>query len=121
MKTLLLWSTFSCWAQQVSSTRDAIVRAWQQALTFARGDGLTGFTGRLITRYLYDHPQRALFNFALGVRNKSKGEELNADLIVRSSVRMRLTLLTKADSDTSGWPDPEHEPCERARRVYRLR
>ena len=54
----------------------------------SRGDGLIGFTGRLITRYLYDHPQRASFNFALGVRNKSKGEELKKSLGIDDSVAL---------------------------------
>ncbi|KAI1786338.1 Saccharopine dehydrogenase-domain-containing protein [Ganoderma leucocontextum] len=38
--------------------------------------GATGFTGRLIVRYLAKHPQRNTFTFALGVRSKAKGEEL---------------------------------------------
>ncbi|PIL33671.1 hypothetical protein GSI_04294 [Ganoderma sinense ZZ0214-1] len=38
--------------------------------------GATGFTGRLIVRYLAQHPHRNTFTFALGVRSKAKGEEL---------------------------------------------
>ncbi|KAI0697402.1 Saccharopine dehydrogenase-domain-containing protein [Cerioporus squamosus] len=42
--------------------------------------GATGFTGRLITRYLHNHPQRSSYTFALGVRSKSKGEDLKKSL-----------------------------------------
>ncbi|EMD32976.1 hypothetical protein CERSUDRAFT_77029 [Gelatoporia subvermispora B] len=38
--------------------------------------GATGFTGRLITRYLATHPERASFKFAVAARSKSKLEEL---------------------------------------------
>ncbi|OCH89442.1 NAD(P)-binding protein [Obba rivulosa] len=38
--------------------------------------GATGFTGRLITRYLASHPERASFKFAVAARSKSKLEDL---------------------------------------------
>ncbi|KAI0752778.1 Saccharopine dehydrogenase-domain-containing protein [Daedaleopsis nitida] len=50
--------------------------------------GATGFTGRLITRYLHNHPQRTSFTFALGVRSKSKGEELKRSLGIDDSVTL---------------------------------
>ncbi|KAI0697401.1 Saccharopine dehydrogenase-domain-containing protein [Cerioporus squamosus] len=50
--------------------------------------GATGFTGRLITRYLYNHPQRASFTFAIGIRNKAKGEELKKSLGIDDSVKL---------------------------------
>ncbi|RPD57921.1 hypothetical protein L226DRAFT_538874 [Lentinus tigrinus ALCF2SS1-7] len=48
--------------------------------------GATGFTGRLITRYLYNHPQRNSFTFAIGIRSKAKGEELKKSLGIDDSV-----------------------------------
>jgi len=34
--------------------------------------GATGYTGRLITRYLSEHPQRSGFTFAVGARSRAK-------------------------------------------------
>ncbi|TFK88041.1 hypothetical protein K466DRAFT_88124 [Polyporus arcularius HHB13444] len=50
--------------------------------------GATGFTGRLITRYLYNHPQRGAFTFAIGIRSRSKGEELKKSLGLDDSVKI---------------------------------
>ncbi|KAF5363351.1 hypothetical protein D9756_000263 [Leucocoprinus leucothites] len=42
--------------------------------------GATGFTGRLITRYLSVHPQRSGFTFAVGARSSPKLKALLEDL-----------------------------------------
>ncbi|KXN89437.1 hypothetical protein AN958_05599 [Leucoagaricus sp. SymC.cos] len=42
--------------------------------------GATGFTGRLITRYLSVHPQRNGFTFAVGARSSAKLQTLLEDL-----------------------------------------
>jgi len=34
--------------------------------------GATGYTGRFITRYLSEHPQRSGFTFAVGARSRAK-------------------------------------------------
>ncbi|KAF8661486.1 hypothetical protein AX16_001323 [Volvariella volvacea WC 439] len=48
--------------------------------------GATGFTGRLITRYLAAHPQRSQFTFTVSGRSSSKLEELVKDLGLDSSI-----------------------------------
>ncbi|OBZ69645.1 hypothetical protein A0H81_10198 [Grifola frondosa] len=48
--------------------------------------GATGFTGRLITRYLYNHPQRSSFTLAVGARSKAKLDALKASLRLDDSV-----------------------------------
>ncbi|KAI0629479.1 Saccharopine dehydrogenase-domain-containing protein [Trametes polyzona] len=50
--------------------------------------GATGYTGRLITQYLYSHPQRSQFTLALGVRSKAKGESLKQSLALDDSVQL---------------------------------
>jgi len=45
----------------------------------------TGFTGRLITRYLSTHPQRPSFTFSLAARSKSKLDALVTELSLKSS------------------------------------
>ncbi|KAI0828046.1 Saccharopine dehydrogenase-domain-containing protein [Trametes gibbosa] len=50
--------------------------------------GATGFTGRLITQYLFSHPQRTSFSFAIGVRSRSKGESLRQSLGLDDSVHL---------------------------------
>ncbi|OSC96785.1 hypothetical protein PYCCODRAFT_1378483 [Trametes coccinea BRFM310] len=50
--------------------------------------GATGFTGRLITRYLYNHPQRSSFTLGVGVRSKAKGEELKRSLGLDDRVQL---------------------------------
>lgn len=57
-----------------------------------------GFTGRLITLYLYNHPQRASFTFALGVRNTAKGKELLESLNIDDSIRLVSIDLTNYDA-----------------------
>ncbi|KAI0645103.1 Saccharopine dehydrogenase-domain-containing protein [Trametes meyenii] len=59
--------------------------------------GATGFTGRLITRYLYNHPQRASFSLAIGVRSKSKGEALQQSLGLDESVKLVQLDVTRYD------------------------
>ncbi|KAI0752784.1 Saccharopine dehydrogenase-domain-containing protein [Daedaleopsis nitida] len=50
--------------------------------------GATGFTGRLVTRYLYNHPERSSFTFAIGVRSAAKGEALRTSLGLDESVKV---------------------------------
>ncbi|KDR76288.1 hypothetical protein GALMADRAFT_473621 [Galerina marginata CBS 339.88] len=50
--------------------------------------GATGFTGRLITRYLSAHPQRPKFTLAIGARSPSKLQKLVQDLSLPSSVKL---------------------------------
>ncbi|TBU27867.1 Saccharopine dehydrogenase-domain-containing protein [Dichomitus squalens] len=52
--------------------------------------GATGFTGRLITRYLASHPQRNSFTFAIGVRSKTKGVELLKSLGIENDGTVRV-------------------------------
>jgi short subunit dehydrogenase-like uncharacterized protein len=47
---------------------------------------LTGFTGRLVTRYLVAHPERKSFTFGIAARSKSKLDALVAELGVDDSV-----------------------------------
>jgi short subunit dehydrogenase-like uncharacterized protein len=42
--------------------------------------GATGFTGRLIIRYLSQHPLRGAFTFAIGARSPTKVKALLQDL-----------------------------------------
>lgn len=57
-----------------------------------------GFTGRLITRYLYAHPDRGhRFTFAIGARSKSKLDELISDLSLDSSVEVIIIDVTKPE------------------------
>ncbi|KAI0076365.1 NAD(P)-binding protein [Panus rudis PR-1116 ss-1] len=49
--------------------------------------GATGYTGRLITRYLNDHPQRSEFTYAIAGRSKSKLGQLKKTLNLDESVR----------------------------------
>ena len=39
-----------------------------------------GFAGRLIARYLYNHPQRGSYTLGVGVRTTDKGEALRKAL-----------------------------------------
>ncbi|OSC96784.1 hypothetical protein PYCCODRAFT_1249358 [Trametes coccinea BRFM310] len=41
---------------------------------------VSGFAGRLITRYLFNHPQRGSFTLGVGVRSEAKGEALRKAL-----------------------------------------
>jgi short subunit dehydrogenase-like uncharacterized protein len=45
----------------------------------------TGFTGKLITRYLSTHPQRTSFTFSLAARSRSKLDDLLTELSLTSS------------------------------------
>ena len=42
--------------------------------------GATGFTGRLISRYLASHPQRGRFTWAIAARSKTKLDNLAKEL-----------------------------------------
>ncbi|EJD36810.1 hypothetical protein AURDEDRAFT_92562 [Auricularia subglabra TFB-10046 SS5] len=42
--------------------------------------GATGFTGKLVTKYLASHPDRERFTLGIGARSKAKGETLLASL-----------------------------------------
>ncbi|KAI0665833.1 hypothetical protein C8Q78DRAFT_1111518 [Trametes maxima] len=59
--------------------------------------GATGFTGRLITCYLHNHPQRASFSLAIGVRSKAKGEALKQSLGLDDSVKLVQLDVTRYD------------------------
>lgn len=50
--------------------------------------GATGFTGRLITRYLAHHSERASFTLAAGARSKSKLEALKSSISLDDSVQL---------------------------------
>ncbi|CCM04780.1 uncharacterized protein FIBRA_06971 [Fibroporia radiculosa] len=50
--------------------------------------GATGYTGRLIARYLAHHPQRSTFSLALGARSEAKLEALKRDLTLDDSVAL---------------------------------
>ncbi|TFK45010.1 Saccharopine dehydrogenase-domain-containing protein [Crucibulum laeve] len=50
--------------------------------------GATGFTGRLITRYLTAHPQHGQFTLALGARSNSKLQQLVKELGITDNVRL---------------------------------
>ncbi|KZT05453.1 uncharacterized protein LAESUDRAFT_727099 [Laetiporus sulphureus 93-53] len=49
--------------------------------------GATGFTGRLITRYLVNHPDRSSFTVGIAARSKYKLEELKCTLGLDDSVK----------------------------------
>lgn len=42
--------------------------------------GATGFTGKLITKYLASHPEKSSFKLGISVRTKAKGDALLAQL-----------------------------------------
>ena len=46
--------------------------------------GSTGYTGKLITRYLVSHPERANFKLGIGARTRAKGDALLKSLGVES-------------------------------------
>ena len=81
----------SCWEPQVSRLRPHhLTECIPTRLIPSTGEigPVAGFTGRLITRYLYSHPQRSSFSFALGVRSKAKGEALKRSLGLDDSVQL---------------------------------
>lgn len=49
---------------------------------------LAGFTGRLITAYLKDHPERDKFTFAIAGRSREKLNELKRGLSLPDSVQV---------------------------------
>ncbi|PCH36639.1 NAD(P)-binding protein [Wolfiporia cocos MD-104 SS10] len=58
--------------------------------------GATGFTGRLVTRYLANHPQRSSFTLSIAGRSASKLEELKRELKIDDSVRTVQVDVTQA-------------------------
>jgi short subunit dehydrogenase-like uncharacterized protein len=49
---------------------------------------MPGFTGRLITKYLFAHPQRKAFTFGIAARSTSKLDALKAELGLDDSVKV---------------------------------
>lgn len=64
--------------------------------------GATGFTGRLITRYLSVHPQRNAFTFAVGARSPAKLQTLLEDLNLHKDSR-----ISTVQVDVTSQPDVE--------------
>ena len=58
--------------------------------------GATGYTGKLITRYLVAHPQQAHFTLAIGARSPQKLGKLVEDLNLPSSVKLVHVDVTQA-------------------------
>ncbi|KAJ7176765.1 Saccharopine dehydrogenase-domain-containing protein [Mycena filopes] len=56
--------------------------------------GATGFTGKLITKYLASHRESAAFTLALGARSKARLDELVADLSLGSDVQLHVVDVT---------------------------
>jgi len=50
--------------------------------------GATGFTGRLIARYLVTHPQRGRFTWAIAARSRSKLKALDEELALSPDVEL---------------------------------
>lgn len=50
--------------------------------------GATGYTGRLITKYLANHPQKAHFSLALGARTASKLRTVAEECGLQNSVKL---------------------------------
>ncbi|KAF8870481.1 Saccharopine dehydrogenase-domain-containing protein [Infundibulicybe gibba] len=60
--------------------------------------GATGYTGRLVTRYLSKHPQRASFTVVLGARSQERLATLARDLDLPDSVgRLQVDVLAYED------------------------
>lgn len=60
--------------------------------------GATGFTGRLVTRYLYAHKDHgSKFTFAVGARSKSKLDNLVSELSLDVAVNVILVDVTKPE------------------------
>lgn len=55
---------------------------------------MAGFTGRHITRYLKNHPQKSNFSFAVAGRSKSKLADLTAELSLGSDIPTILVDIT---------------------------
>ena len=61
-------------------------------------NSITGFTGRLVTRYLYAHHDRgSKFSFAVGARSKSKLDDLVSELSLDNDVEVILVDVTKPE------------------------
>jgi len=50
--------------------------------------GATGFTGRLITKYLEHHPERPSFTLGAAARSKTKLQELKRTLALGDNVQL---------------------------------
>ncbi|TFK50767.1 hypothetical protein OE88DRAFT_1659822 [Heliocybe sulcata] len=59
--------------------------------------GATGFTGRLTTRYLSNHPQRAEFTLALGARSRDRLEKLAKEIGLGEDVHLIQVDVTNAE------------------------
>jgi short subunit dehydrogenase-like uncharacterized protein len=72
---------FSFWEQQVSPL---LLMVLPSCLSLS----LLGFTGKLVTRYLYAHPRfRSQFSFAVGARSPKKLDELAEELSLDKEVK----------------------------------
>jgi short subunit dehydrogenase-like uncharacterized protein len=58
---------------------------------------ISGYTGRLITRYLYSHPSKSTFRFTIAARSESKLSELASSLTLDSTVQLRVVDVTKQE------------------------
>jgi short subunit dehydrogenase-like uncharacterized protein len=59
--------------------------------------GSTGFTGRLVTKHLNEHRDRASFSFALAARSKSKLETLVNEFDLSSQIPLIYLDVTNED------------------------
>ncbi|KAJ7672071.1 Saccharopine dehydrogenase-domain-containing protein [Mycena rosella] len=59
--------------------------------------GATGFTGRLIAKYLSTHPEGSAFTLALGARSKGRLDALASDLGLGSAVQLHVVDVTRAE------------------------
>lgn len=87
------WLIYWCWEPQVSvvhtpSTQIQFsIEYLLMSKLFDLIHNLKGFTGRLITQYLYSHPDRSSFSLALGARSQSKLAQLKQELGLDDSVK----------------------------------
>ncbi|KAJ6578916.1 Saccharopine dehydrogenase-domain-containing protein [Mycena vulgaris] len=59
--------------------------------------GATGFTGRLITKYLSNHQDSSSFTLALGARSKSRLDDLVSKLGLGSAVQLHVVDVTRPE------------------------
>lgn len=57
-----------------------------------------GYTGRLITTYLHEHPERSSFTLGIAARSKAKLNDLKKSLKLDDSVETFYVDVTKPDS-----------------------
>jgi short subunit dehydrogenase-like uncharacterized protein len=58
-------------------------------------DVATGFTGRLIAKYLSTHPDSSSFDLAIGARSKSRLDALVSELGLGSAVQLHVVDVTR--------------------------